>query len=125
MYIQFSLIQNFILFFKIYWQLQYCFHLLLRLLYLIYAQRGDNIQGKQLSCAEGSLSIIVDSKTNCKEIRMKAEAARPRQSDQIKTCGESHGLIVLIIPQFNCLIFKNSRTLGRKNLHVTILITKL
>lgn len=78
----------------------------------MYAQRGDNIQGKQLSSAEGSLSITVDCKTNCEEVRMKAQAARPRQLDEIKTSG----LIVLIISWFNCLIYLNTVELCEEKL---------
>lgn len=82
----------------------------------MYAQRGDNIQEKQLSSAEGSLSITVDSKTNCEEVRMKAQAAIPRQLDEIKTSGESQGLIVLLISWFKCLIYLNTVELCEEKL---------
>lgn len=47
---------------------------------------------------------------------MKAQAARLRQLDEIKTSGESQGLIVLIISWFNCLTYLSTVELCEEKL---------
>lgn len=47
---------------------------------------------------------------------MKAKAARPRQLEEIKTSGESQGLLVLIISWFNFLTYLNTVELCEEKL---------